>query len=63
MSSIEDRAIDLVLTHPPYMNIIRYSEGKIAGHFRGSQRVVFIMISWEGRFPQWPSQYIMLAVS
>jgi DNA modification methylase len=31
LSSIEDKSIDLVLTHPPYMNIIRYSEGKIAG--------------------------------
>jgi len=30
LSSIEDNSIDLVLTHPPYMNIIRYSEGKIA---------------------------------
>lgn len=31
LSSIEDGSIDLVLTHPPYMNIIKYSEGKIAG--------------------------------
>jgi len=28
---VEDESVDLVLTHPPYMNIIRYSQGKIAG--------------------------------
>ena len=28
---MKDDSIDLVLTHPPYMNIIKYSEGKIAG--------------------------------
>jgi DNA modification methylase len=31
LSCIADESIDLVLTHPPYMNIISYSEGKIAG--------------------------------
>ena len=31
LSSIEDGSYDLVVTHPPYMNIIKYSEGKIAG--------------------------------
>jgi len=30
LSFIKDASIDLVLTHPPYLNIIRYSEGKIA---------------------------------
>lgn len=30
LSSIEDIAIDLVLTHRPYVNIVRYSEGKMA---------------------------------
>ena len=30
LSHLEDDSFDLVLTHPPYMNIIRYSEGKIA---------------------------------
>jgi len=30
LSFIADDSIDLVLTHPPYMNIIKYSEGKIA---------------------------------
>jgi len=30
LSFLGDESIDLVLTHPPYMNIIRYSEGKIA---------------------------------
>jgi len=28
---LADGSFDLVVTHPPYMNIIRYSEGKIAG--------------------------------
>ncbi|MDK2896469.1 MAG: hypothetical protein PWP04_589 [Candidatus Atribacteria bacterium] len=27
---IEDCSIDLILTHPPYLNIIKYSNGKIA---------------------------------
>jgi len=31
LSSLADESIDMVLTHPPYMNIIRYSDGKIAG--------------------------------
>ena len=30
LSFIEDNSIDLILTHPPYMNIIKYSDGKIA---------------------------------
>ena len=30
LSFLEDNSIDLVLTHPPYMNIIKYSDGKIA---------------------------------
>jgi len=31
LSYLADSSIDLVLTHPPYMNIIKYSDGKIAG--------------------------------
>ncbi len=31
LSFLADESFDLVVTHPPYMNIIRYSEGKIAG--------------------------------
>jgi DNA modification methylase len=31
LSFLKDESFDLVVTHPPYMNIIRYSEGKIAG--------------------------------
>lgn len=31
LSILKDDSFDLVLTHPPYMNIIRYSEGKIEG--------------------------------
>jgi len=30
LSFIKDNSIDLVLTHPPYMNIIKYSDDKIA---------------------------------
>ena len=29
LSFLKDESIDLVITHPPYMNIIKYSEGKI----------------------------------
>jgi DNA modification methylase len=31
LSFLGDESFDLVLTHPPYMNIIKYSDGKIAG--------------------------------
>ena len=31
LSRFEDESFDLVVTHPPYMNIIRYSGGKIEG--------------------------------
>jgi len=31
LSFLAEGSFDLVVTHPPYMNIIRYSEGKIAG--------------------------------
>jgi DNA modification methylase len=31
LSFLKDNSFDLVLTHPPYMNIIRYSDGKIEG--------------------------------
>ncbi len=31
LSFLSDNSFDLVLTHPPYMNIIKYSDGKIAG--------------------------------
>ena len=31
LSFLENNSIDLVLTHPPYLNIIKYSDGKIAG--------------------------------
>jgi DNA modification methylase len=30
LSFLEGNCFDLILTHPPYMNIIKYSEGKIA---------------------------------
>lgn len=29
LSFLKDNSFDLILTHPPYMNIIRYSDGKI----------------------------------
>jgi len=29
LSMFEEESFDLILTHPPYMNIIRYSEGRI----------------------------------
>jgi len=30
LSFLSDNSFDLVLTHPPYMNIIKYSDGRIA---------------------------------
>lgn len=30
ISTIKDSSIDLIITHPPYLNIIKYSEGKIS---------------------------------
>jgi DNA modification methylase len=29
LSFLKDNSFDLIITHPPYMNIIKYSEGKI----------------------------------
>jgi DNA modification methylase len=29
LSFLKDNSIDLIITHPPYMNIIKYSDGKI----------------------------------
>lgn len=31
LSFIKDNSIDLVITHPPYMNIIKYSDGQVNG--------------------------------
>jgi DNA modification methylase len=31
LAFLKDDSIDLVVTHPPYMNIIKYSDGKIPG--------------------------------
>jgi len=31
LSSVGDESIDLVVTHPPYLNIIKYSDGTIPG--------------------------------
>ena len=31
LSFLKDNSFDLILTHPPYMDIIRYSDGKIKG--------------------------------
>ncbi len=31
LSFLADHSVDLVLTHPPYLNLIRYSGGRIAG--------------------------------
>jgi DNA modification methylase len=30
IASIDDKSIDLIVTHPPYLNIIKYSNNKIA---------------------------------
>jgi DNA modification methylase len=31
LSFIKDNSFDLIVTHPPYMNIIKYSQGRIEG--------------------------------
>lgn len=31
LTTIVNDSVDLILTHPPYLNIVKYSEGKIAG--------------------------------
>jgi DNA modification methylase len=31
LNNIENKSIDLIVTHPPYMNIIKYSDGEIEG--------------------------------
>ncbi|BAI61679.1 putative DNA methylase [Methanocella paludicola SANAE] len=31
LGDINENSIDLIVTHPPYLNIIKYSEGKIEG--------------------------------
>jgi len=31
LDCIEDESIDLILTHPPYLNIIKYSNGEVEG--------------------------------
>ncbi len=31
LNEIKDDSIDLIITHPPYLNIIKYSDGKIDG--------------------------------
>ena len=31
LSEIKDESIDLIVTHPPYLNIIKYSNGKLDG--------------------------------
>ena len=31
LSFLKDNSIDLIITHPPYLNIIKYSNGKIKG--------------------------------
>ncbi|HVP07497.1 MAG TPA: DNA methyltransferase [Candidatus Acidoferrum sp.] len=31
LDMLKDESVDLILTHPPYLNIIKYSEGKVDG--------------------------------
>ncbi len=31
LSFMEDESVDLIVTHPPYLNIIKYSNGKLIG--------------------------------
>lgn len=31
LEKIDDNSIDLICTHPPYLNLVKYSQGKIVG--------------------------------
>ena len=33
LKNIDDNSIDLICTHPPYLNLVTYSDGKIEGDF------------------------------
>ncbi len=34
LKEISDSSIDLIITHPPYLNIIKYSNGRIEGTYQ-----------------------------
>lgn len=47
LSSIKDNSIDLIVTHPPYLNIIKYSDGKIEGDLSNVASVSKFLIELE----------------
>jgi DNA modification methylase len=47
LSSIKDNSIDLIVTHPPYLNIIKYSDGKIEGDLSNVESVSKFLIELE----------------
>jgi DNA modification methylase len=48
LSFIKDDSMDLVLTHPPYMNIIKYSDGEIAADLSNISSLVKFCDEIEG---------------
>ncbi len=47
LNSIKDNSIDLIVTHPPYLNIIKYSDGKIEGDLSNIASVSKFLIELE----------------
>jgi len=39
IKSIKNKSVDLIITHPPYLNIVKYSEGKIEGDLSNTGNV------------------------
>jgi DNA modification methylase len=39
LEKLQDESIDLILTHPPYLNIVGYNKGKIEGDLSGTRKL------------------------
>ena len=40
LSNLKENSIDLIITHPPYLNIVKYSDGKIEDDLSSSGGMV-----------------------
>ncbi|MBI5360988.1 MAG: methyltransferase domain-containing protein [Planctomycetes bacterium] len=47
LKKITDNSIDLIATHPPYLNIIKYSEHEIAGDFSNIGSLTKFLVEFE----------------
>ncbi|MBI2092355.1 MAG: methyltransferase domain-containing protein [Deltaproteobacteria bacterium] len=47
LKKIADNSVDLVATHPPYLNIIRYSDGKIGDDFSNIGSLKKFLLTFE----------------